>query len=73
VESTGYIPEPILLPMHLTPDDGEESLAVDEDTNAILLDDLVELSRLLYILEVVLHASAPFISHTYTNKLGCWS
>lgn len=59
--------------MHLTPDDGEESFAVDEDPNAILLDDFVELSWLLYILEMILHTSTPLVSHAYTNELRCWS
>jgi len=39
----------ILMPVHLTPDNGEEGFAIYEHFDALLLYDLVELSRLLHV------------------------
>lgn len=43
----------ILMPVHFTANDAEQGLAVDQNLHTILLDDFVELARLLHVLEVV--------------------
>lgn len=43
----------ILLPVHFTADNTEQSLAVDQDLHAVLLDYLIEFSRLLHVLQVI--------------------
>lgn len=42
----------IFVPVHLAPDDGEEGFTVDEHSDALLLYDLVELSRLFDVFEI---------------------
>lgn len=59
----------ILLPVHLTAYYAEESLAVYENLHPILLHDLVEPARLLYVFQMVRHASAAFVAHTDSNEL----
>ena len=64
-------PQPILLPVHLAANDREERLAVDQDLNSVLLHDLVELPRLVNVLEMVRQPSAALVPHTDTNQLRC--
>jgi len=63
-------PELILCPVHLAPDDGEESLGVYEDAHAVLFDDFVELAGGLDVVEVVAHASAAFVLDADSDELG---
>lgn len=66
-------PKGIFLPVHLTPDDREQCLAVYEDSYTILLDDLVELSWLVDVFEMVGQAGATLVTDTYADELGGWS
>ena len=63
-------PERVLLPVHLAADDGEEGLAVDEDADAVLLDDLVELCGAVDVLERVGEAGAAFVPDADADELG---
>lgn len=60
----------ILLPIHLTPNDGEQSLGIDNDLDPILLDHLIESLWFLDVFQVVRHASATLVTHAYPNQFG---
>jgi hypothetical protein len=48
-DTAQHIPEPVFLPIHLAPDDGEEGLGINEDPDTVLLNDLVELAGLVHV------------------------
>lgn len=60
----------VLLPVHFAADNTEQSLAVDEDLDAVLLDYLIELSRLLHVLQVIGETRAATVLDTDSNILG---
>ena len=62
-----YAPQTVLLPVHLAPNDREERLAVDDDLDPVLLDDLVELGRLLDVFEVIRQTGAALVPHPNAN------
>ena len=62
-------PQPVLLPVHLAPDDREQRLAVDDDLDPVLLHHLVELRWVLDVLEVVRQARAALVPHAYADHL----
>jgi hypothetical protein len=47
------VPQCILLPIHLTADDGEQRLRVDEHPDPVLFDDLIESARFLHVFKVI--------------------
>ena len=68
-KGTEDAPQPVLLPVHLAPDDREQRLAVDDDLDPVLLHHLVELRRLLDVLEVVRQARTALVPHAYADHL----
>lgn len=59
----------VLMPIHFTANDTEESLAIDQDFDTVLLDYLVELSRFLHVLEVVGKTRTATVLNTNPNEL----
>jgi len=43
----------ILQPIHLAPNDAEQGLAINEDLDAVLLNDLVEFTWLVHVFEMI--------------------
>ena len=62
-------PQPILLPVHLAPNDGEERLAVDQHLHPVLLHHLVKLARLFDVLEVIRQSCTALVLHAYADHL----
>lgn len=62
----------VLMPVHFTSNDAEQSLAVDQNLHTVLLNNFIELSRLLHILEVVSKTRAATVLDTHPNKLRFW-
>lgn len=60
----------VLLPIHLTANDGEERLGIDDDLDPILLDNLIKPLRLVDVLQVIRHARATLVPHAYPNQFG---
>ena len=60
----------ILVPVHLATDDAKQRLAVDQDLHTVLLHNLVELARLLDVLEVVGKARATTVLDSNSDVLG---
>ena len=73
VEKTGHewshAPQRVLHPVHLAPDDGEEGFAVDEDTDAVLLYDLVERAGLIGVVKVVGEARTALVADADADEL----
>lgn len=59
----------VLVPVHLTTNDTEQSLAVNQDLDAILLHDLIESTRLIHVLQMVGKARATLVLDPYSNHL----
>lgn len=59
----------VFMPVHFTANDTEESLAVDQNFHAVLLDNLVELARFLHVLEVVGKTRAATVLDANPNEL----
>ena len=59
----------ILLPVHFTADNTEQSLAVNQDLHAVLFDYFIELSRLLHVLQVIGKTRAAAVLDTNSNEL----
>ena len=70
-EDCVHAPQPVLLPVHLAPDDTEQRLAVDQHLHPVLLHHLVEPAGLVDVFEVVAHARAPLVAHADTDELRC--
>ena len=62
----------VLDPIHLAPDDTEQSLAVDQHFHPILLHRLVERARSVHVLEMVRQARTPPVLDPYPDHLGLW-
>ena len=64
--------ELVLNPVHLTSDDAEKRLAINQDLDAILLYNLVELSWLVHLLEVVCQPAASTVLDADLDQLWLW-
>lgn len=66
-ESPGEL---ILNPVHLAAEDVDKSLGVDQDLDAVLLNGIIKLARLVDVFEVVCQAGAALALGSNANQLG---
>lgn len=61
----------IILPIHLTANDAEERLAVDQNCDTILLHLFIKFARLVWrdIFKVITHSSTAFVADANADQL----
>lgn len=58
----------VLQPVHLTTDDAEQCLAVDQYSDTVLLYALIECAGLVDVFQVVCQARASSVLNTHSHK-----
>lgn len=62
----------VFYPVHLTADDAEQSLAIDQNLHSVLFYSLIESACFIHILEVICQPRTSSVLDTNPDKLRFW-